>query len=185
VPTPKKAAAIEELEEQLREIKAVVLTDYRGIPTPELNQLRVRLREVGAEYKIVKNTLLTIAAERLGIEGVEPLLGGPTAMACSSTEDARLAKVLLDYIRTSRSQLVVKGGILGRTALERSQVETLATLPPRAELQARLVGNIQGSLGGFIGVLNAALSEIIRVFDERGKQLSAGETPGEAAAPAS
>lgn len=182
MPTPKKAAAIDELTEQLREIKAVVLTDYRGLPTPELNQLRIRLRDASAEYKVVKNTLLTIAAQRLGITGVESLLAGPTAMAYSTTEDSRVAKALLDYIRTSRSQLIVKGGILGKTAIETSQVEVLATLPPRAELQAKLVGNIQGSLGGFIGVLNAALSELLSVFDERGKQLAGGETPAEASA---
>lgn len=183
MPTPKKAAAIEELEGQLREIKALVLTDFRGLPTPELNQLRLRLRDVGGEYKIVKNTLLTIAAKRLGIEGVESLLEGPTAMAYSSTEDAKLAKALLDYIRTSRSQLKVKGGILGTSMLEGAQVETLASLPPRADLQARLVGNIQGTLSGFVGVLNAGLSELLSVFDERAKQLG-GETPAEAPAPA-
>ena len=182
MPTPKKAAAIEELEEQLRGLKALVLTDYRGLPTPELNQLRVRLREAGAEYRIVKNTLLTIAAQRLGIEGVEPLLEGPTAMAYSTTEDAKVAKALLDYIRVSRSQLKVKGGVLGTSVLEGAEVESLAALPPKADLQARLVGNIQGALGGFVGVLNAALSELVSVFDERAKQLGDGEAPAEAPA---
>jgi large subunit ribosomal protein L10 len=182
VPTPRKAAAIDELEAQLREVKAIVLTDYRGLPTPELNRLRVRLRESGAEYQVVKNTLLTIAAKRVGISGVDSLLEGPTAMAYSSTEDARVARALLDYIRTSRSILTVKGGILGTAVLQGEQVETLASLPPRADLQARLVGNIQGSLGGFVGVLNAALSELVSVFDERAKQLGGGEAPAEAAA---
>ena len=183
MPTPKKAVAIDDLEAQLRDIKAIVLTDYRGLPTPELNRLRVRLREAGAEYQVVKNTLLTIAAKRLGIQDVDSLLAGPTAMAYSSTEDAKVAKALLDYIRTSRSLLSVKGGILGTAVLQREQVETLASLPPRADLQAQLVGNIQGSLGGFVGVLNAALSELISVFDERGKQLG-GEQPAETPAPA-
>ena len=183
MPTPKKAAAIEELEGQLRELKALVLTDYRGMPTPELNQLRIRLHEAGGEYRIVKNTLLTIAAKRLGIEGVEPLLEGPTAMAYSTTEDAKIAKALLDFIRMSRSQLKVKGGILGTVVLESTQVESLAALPSRADLQARLVGNIQGTLSGFVGVLNAALSELLSVFDERAKQLGS-EMPPEAPVPA-
>ncbi len=178
MPTPKKAAAIDELEGQLRELKALVLTDYRGLPTPELNQLRVRLRDAGAEYRIVKNTLLAIAAQRLGITGVESLLEGPTAMAYSTSEDAKVAKALLDYIRTSRSQLKVKGGVLGTTVLEATQVESLATLPPKPELQARLVGSIQGTLGGFVGVLNAKLAELVSVFDQRAKQL--GEAPVEA-----
>jgi large subunit ribosomal protein L10 len=182
VPTPKKAAAIDELAEQLREVRAVFLTDYRGLPTPELNQLRVRLRDVDAEYKIVKNTLLIIAAKRLGIQGADSLLEGPTAMAVSSSEDSKLAKALLDYIRTSRSQLKVKGGILGTTVLQDAEVATLATLPPKADLQARLVGDIQGALGGFVGVLNAALSELLSVFDERAKQLGGGEAPAEAPA---
>ena len=182
MPTPKKAAAIHELEEQLREVKAVVLTDYRGLPTPELNQLRVRLRDVGGEYRIIKNTLLAIAAKRLGIDGVEPLLEGPTAMAYSSTEDARLAKALLDYIRTSRSQLKVKGGILGATALQSAQVETLATLPPKADLQARLIGTVQSPLAGLVGVLSATHAELLRVLNERVKQLEAAGAPAEPAA---
>ncbi len=171
MPTPKKGEAIAELTHRLRSSKAVVLTDYRGLPTSELNALRARLHEAGAEYQVVKNTLLQIAAERVGISGLEPVLQGPTAMAYSTEKDIELAKALLDYVRVSRSRLAVKGGILGQDSLSAERVESLATLPARPDLQARLAGNIQGPLAGVVGLLNSALGDLVRVLAEREKQL--------------
>ena len=103
--------------------------------------------------------------------GLEPVLQGPTAMAYSTEKDIEVARALLDYVRVSRSRLAVKGGILGLDALSAERVESLATLPPKADLQARLAGNIQGPLAGFVGLLNSALGDLVRVLAEREKQL--------------
>lgn len=172
MPTPRKAEAIGELTERLRTAKAIVLTDYRGLPTPELNALRVRLRDAGAEYAVVKNTLLVIAAKQAGVRGLEPVLEGPTAMAFSTEKDIEVAKAVADYIRVSRTPLAIKGGVLGSEALSAERVQSLATLPPKPELQARLAGNIQGPLSGLVGLLNSALSELLSVLNEREKQLT-------------
>jgi large subunit ribosomal protein L10 len=171
MPTPKKGQAIDALAEQLRAAKVIVITDYRGMPTPELNVLRSRLKAAGAQYQIAKNTLLLKAAKNVGLEGLESVLEGPTAMAISNETDVEVAKALGDYIRGSRTVLSIKGGALGTQALSKAEVETLGTLPPKPALQAQLAGNIQGPLSGFVGLLNGALSELARVLDERAKQL--------------
>lgn len=172
MPTAKKAEAIVDLESLLRSSKTIVLTDYRGLPTAELNALRARLREVGAEYQVVKNTLLDIAAKRVGIEGLDAALTGPTAMALSAEKDVELARALVDYVRTSRTPLAIKGGVLEGRTLSTAKVEELATLPPRPELCARLAGNIQAPLSGLVGLLNSALGELLTVLQEREKQLA-------------
>ncbi len=171
MPTAKKAEAIASLVDQLKASRALVLTDYRGLPTPELNTLRARLKEAGAEYQVVKNTLLVRAARQVGVSGLEPMLEGPTAMAFSTGKDAEVARAVADYVRVSRTSLAIKGGLLGADVLSSQQVETLAALPPKPDLQARLAGNIQGPLSGFVGLLNSALSELMSVLEERGKQL--------------
>ncbi len=172
MPTARKAEAIDELTERLKRAKTIVLTDYRGLPTPELNSLRKRLGEAGADYAVVKNTLLTIAAERAGVRGLEPVLEGPTAMAYSTEKDIEVARAIVDYIRISRSPLAIKGGVLGFEALSVERVQSLATLPPKEQLEAQLAGNIQGPLSGFVGLLNSALGELLRVLNEREKQLA-------------
>lgn len=177
MPTAKKAEAIEQLTEKLRGAKAVVITDYRGMPTPELNTLRTKLRAVNGEYFIAKNTLTVKAVQNIGITGADAMFEGPTAMAISTSKESELAKALLDYIRTSRTILKIRGGILGQQALTIEEVRTLATLPAKPRLQAVLAGNIQGPLSGFVGLLNSALGELVRVFDEREKQLAGSAEP--------
>jgi large subunit ribosomal protein L10 len=169
--TPKKVEDVAELEKVLGEARAIVLADFRGLPTPELNQVRLRLREASGQVSIVKNTLLGIAAENIGIEGLDPLLKGPTAMAISTEKDSELAKALLTYIRTSRTVLTIKGGILGKQVLSTEQVETLSTLPPRGQLQATLAGSIQGPLAGFAGIVNSVLSGLLYTLEQRAEKM--------------
>jgi large subunit ribosomal protein L10 len=172
MPTPKKGQAIDALTKQLRAAKVIVFTDYRGMPTPELNVLRSRLKTAGAQYQIAKNTLILKAAKNIGLEGLDKVLEGPSAMAISNDTDVEVARALAEYIRGSRTILSIKGGALGTQALSKTEVETLATLPPKPALQAQLAGNIQGPLSGFVGLLNGALSELALVLDERAKQLA-------------
>lgn len=170
MPTEKKAEAIDQLTVQLRGAKTIILTDYRGLPTQELKNLRGKLKSAKGEYHIVKNTLVSIAAKRIGISGLDSILEGPTAMAISTETESELAKSLIDHIRISRSGMAVKGGVLGTMALDEAQVRTLATLPSKLELQAKLAGTIQGPMASLVGVFNGALSELVRVFDARVEQ---------------
>ena len=140
MPTEKKGQAISALTEQLKSAKVIIVTDYRGMPTPEVNTLRTRLKSADAQYLVAKNTLLQIAAKNVGINGLDSVLEGPTAIAISNEKDAEVAKVLSEFVRGSRTVLAIRGGALGKSVLTKEQVETLGTLPQigRASCRARV-----------------------------------------------
>jgi large subunit ribosomal protein L10 len=170
VPTPRKSAEIDQLEEKLRGAMATIVADYRGLSVAALGQLRSLLRPAGVEFRVAKNTLTLIAAKRAGIEGLEELLVGPTALAFAGDDVATAARVLGDFARTSRI-LTVRGALMGDLRMNPEQVSQLATLPSKSTLQATLAGNIQGPLSGFVGLLNGALASIAYTLDARAKQL--------------
>ena len=119
-----------------------------------LATLRRALRPAGAEYKIYKNTLVRLAAHAEGIEGLDALLRGPTAIAFISGDAAAAAKALRDIARTN-PLLVLKGGLLGGNVLSGADVQALADLPPRDVLLARLAGAFQAPIAQFAGLLQA------------------------------
>jgi large subunit ribosomal protein L10 len=170
VPTPRKSAEIDQLEQKLREAQATIVADYRGLSVAELGQLRSQLRPAGVEFRIAKNTLTHIAAQRAGVEGLDDFLVGPTAIAFAGDDVATAARVLGDFARTSRV-LTIKGALMGGLKMSPEQVGQLATLPSKPVLQATLAGYIQGPLSGFVGLLNGALSSIAYTLEARAKQM--------------
>src|SRR6266571_5065862 len=122
-----KEAAIDKLAEQLGKAEISVLTEYRGLSVAELQDLRGRLRPVGVEYVVAKNTLARFAAERTGRTGIIVDLVGPTAIAFGS-DPVSTAKALQDYARVNRT-FVLKAALLGDRRIDTKQVEQLATLP--------------------------------------------------------
>jgi large subunit ribosomal protein L10 len=170
LPSPRNIESVAELEAVFQKSPNVLVTDYRGLTVNDLANLRNRLYEANVEYKVAKNTLTLIAAKRVGVNGLEPFLAGPTALAFILGDEIAAAKVLTDFARTSRI-LTVKGGVVSRMALGPEEVENLAKLPGRPQLQADLVGAVQGPMAGVLGALNAALSGVARALEERVKQL--------------
>ncbi|MBM3451291.1 MAG: 50S ribosomal protein L10, partial [Armatimonadetes bacterium] len=115
MPKAEKAQAVADFKEKLNRARSVVLTDFRSLKVSELDTLRGSLRKAGAEYHIVKNTLLTIAAGEAGVDGLAPYLTGPTAIAIGFDDPVAPAKAIQDFIRQFR-KLEVKGGYVeGRT----------------------------------------------------------------------
>src|SRR5256886_16390819 len=127
VARPAKVQEVEALRERLGQAAAAILTDFRGLNVREIAQLRSKLREAGVEYKVVKNTLLARAAQSVGVQGLAPLLQGPTAVAFSRTDPVGPAKLLLGDIRQKR-KLEIKGGVVeGRVGLG-EQIEGVVVL---------------------------------------------------------
>ena len=153
-PRPEKVAVVDEVRGRLSSANAALLTEYRGLSVGELARLRRSLREAGGEYKIYKNTLVRFAIRDLGLEGLEALLVGPTAIAFVETDAASVAKALRDFARTNPS-LVVKGGVLGAKVLTAADAGALAELPSRDQLLAQLAGAIAAPLQTFAGLLQA------------------------------
>jgi large subunit ribosomal protein L10 len=169
---PDKVAQAEAIEAWLRDAAAAILTDYRGLNVGELGQLRTKLREAGAEYRVVKNTLLQRAAEALGITGLDPYLEGPTAIAVSREDPVAPAKALQEFIRQMR-KLEVKGALVEGRVLTADQVKSLADLPGKPQLRARVLGALQGPAAGLVGVLQGVQRNLVYALDQIRQQKEA------------
>lgn len=176
MPTEKKIQAVEELAEILSKSTVAIATDYRGLSTAEISQLRRRLRERGIAYHVVKNTLAQRAAEQVGRPALRSLLVGPTALAFGYGDVVEPAKVLTEYIRSTRTVLTVRGGLLDNRVLSADEVTALSLLPPREVILAQLLGQLQGPMAALANVLSANLRSLLGVLQARIQQLEGGTT---------
>ena len=167
----KKTQIIDGLQEFFSKCSTGVLTDYRGLSTTEITDLRRTLRKSEVEYRVVKNTLARFAAERDGKDELAALFEGPVAIAFGYGDVTEPAKVLADYIRVSKASLSIKGGLLGDRVLTSGDVETLATLPSREILIARVLAGMQSPVVNLISCLAAPMRGVIGVLQARIKQL--------------
>ncbi|HEY92440.1 MAG TPA: 50S ribosomal protein L10 [Dehalococcoidia bacterium] len=167
----KKAQIIDSLQEVFSQCNIGILTDYRGLSASEMNVLRRRLRESGIGYKVVKNTLARFAAERAGKDELASFLEGPIAVALGYGDITEPAKVLTDYIRTSKASLSIKGGFLGDKILTLAEVDTLSTLPSREILLAKVLGGMQSPIVALVSCLTTPIQGIIGVLQARIQQL--------------
>lgn len=170
MPTARKEAAVAELGDLIQRSSAVIVTDYRGLKVSEITNLRRQLRDARTEYHVAKNTLAARAAQAVGVEGMDPLLEGPTAFAFSFGDPTQTAKVLSDFARTSRI-LTVRGGLLGRQVLGADDVNALASIEPREVLLARVLAGFNAPIASLVGVLNASVAQIAYVLQARIDQL--------------
>ncbi len=154
---PEKVAVVEELKDKLTRAQAVVLTDYRGLNVQDITELRKRLRQAGVEYKVVKNTLTTRAANEVNLPELSQYLTGPTAIAFGYDEPVSVAKILSEFARDHK-ELEIKGGILEGRVIGVDEVQALAELPSREELLAMVARAMQGPIAG----LAIALQGILR-----------------------
>jgi large subunit ribosomal protein L10 len=153
---PDKAAAVSELVESFQESAGAVLTEYRGLTVKQLQDLRRALGE-NANYAVVKNTLTQIAAKDAGVEGLDDLLLGPTAIAFINGDVVEAAKGLRDFAKANPA-LVIKGGYFEGKPLEASEIAKLADLESREVLLGKLAGAMLASLSQAVYLLNAPLA---------------------------
>lgn len=171
MPTEKKIQAVRELTDILAKSTVAIATDYRGLTNAELSQLRRRLRERGIAYHVVKNTLARLAGEQTGKTGLASISVGPTALAFGYGDVVEPARMLVDYIRSTKTVLTVKGGLLDNRVLSADDVTTLAYLPPREVILGQLLGQLQGPMAALVGVLSGNLQSLLRVLQARIQQL--------------
>ncbi|MGE5559369.1 MAG: 50S ribosomal protein L10 [Bacillota bacterium] len=173
MPTPVKEAQIKAIQEKLKKSKCVVFVDYRGLNVKEDTDLRQKLRRAGVEYQVVKNTLAGIAARQAGIDGVDPLLAGPTSLAFGYQDPVLPAKMLSEYARESK-KLQFKGGLLDGKLITLEQLKTLASLPSKEVLLSTLVGRLQAPIYGLVNVLQGPVRKLVYALEAVRKQ-KAGE----------
>ena len=158
---PDKAAAVAEIVESFNDAAGAVLTEYRGLTVKQLQELRRSLGE-NANYAVVKNTLTKLAAKEAGIDGVDDLLNGPTAIAFINGDVVEAAKGLRDFAK-AHPALVIKGGFLDGKALDAKEVAKLADLESREVLLGKLAGAMLASLSQAVYLLNAPISQMARL----------------------
>ncbi|HTX67713.1 MAG TPA: 50S ribosomal protein L10 [Thermoleophilia bacterium] len=167
-----KDAVIAEVQQLLTDTENVFVSDYRGLTVAELAELRGKLRESGAQFKIVKNTLGGIAADKAGREPVKELLTGPTGVTFCGDDMVGAAKALADFAKT-HPQLEVRGGLLDASLIDAAGVKALASLPPREVLIAQLVGTMAAPMSGLVTVLQGTVSGFVRALDQVAQQRAA------------
>lgn len=166
MPTPQKAQQIEELRDRLERSQITILTDYRGLSVAQLQELRANLRPLESEFRIAKNTLMRVAAEQAGLEGLEPILEGPLAVLFAYGDVVAPAKAISDFARSSRI-LEVKAGVMNNAVLSASDVEAISSLPSREELVGKLVGLLASPLTRTAGVLSGPSRSVAYLANAR------------------
>jgi large subunit ribosomal protein L10 len=166
----KKSELVSEYTEKLQRSQAVIVAEYRGLTTKQLQDLRRELRANGSEMVVAKNTLIALALVEAGMPAPDKLFKGPTAFTFCYTDVAAPAKSLNKWARDSKV-LVVKGGLLGNSVFDASGVTQLAELPGREQLLSQVVGVLQAPISGFVNVLAGTLRGLVNLLNARVDQM--------------
>jgi len=154
-----KKVIVAEIKEKIDQAQSVILADYRGLKVKEVTELRALLRKQGVELKVLKNTLVKIAADQAEVEGLDSYLNGNNMWAFSMADPTAAAKVLRDYAKTHPS-LILKGGIIEKKAIDATGAVALADLPSREVLLAQVAGMLQGPIIGLVNVLQGPIRKM-------------------------
>ena len=173
MPNERKIQIVEQLKEKLLKAKGVVLTDYQGLSVPEVEALRMSLREVSADLQVVKNTLLKLALEQ-GAKGKvqSAKLVGPTAVVLSYEDEIAPLKALYDFVKEHEA-LKIKGGFFEGAWLLGEKLKEIAALPEREVLLAKLLGMLQSPISRLVSAGKGNQIALVRVL-----QAKAGDSSG-------
>lgn len=174
MPKEIKEETIKQIEDLLTDCSIAIVTDYRGMTVAEMSELRRRLRDSKTEYHVVKNTLTSIAADRLGKGELKAFLTQPSAIAFGYGEAVDPARIMIEYMRSSKTPLKIKGGILSQKALSAEEVNSLASLPPAPVLVSQVLQQLQSPIYSLVSVLSANLRGLVLTLQARKQQLEGG-----------
>lgn len=155
-----KKAVVAELTEKLKESCVGVIVDYKGITVADDTKLRKSLREAGDEYRVVKNTLLSRALKNAGIDGLDSVLEGTTAISLSKSDYVSSAKILSKYAEDNKN-FTVKAGFIDGKYVDAEGIKNLAKLPSKEVLVAQVLGGLNAPIAGFANVLNGTMRGLV------------------------
>ena len=149
-----KEEEVKKLAEKLKEAKIILLTDYRGINVADVTKLRADLRNTNSEYKVIKNNIIKRALDANGESGLDDLLEGPTALVIGTEDYLEPSKVIYNFSKNNEFYKI-KGGIIEGKVMTAEEIITLAKLPSRQELMAKLAGALLGNITKLAVALDA------------------------------
>jgi large subunit ribosomal protein L10 len=172
-----KSATIQEIAAQIEESEAIFAVDYRGISVPQAAELRAKLRESDASFRIVKNRLTKLAAEKAGEDRLAELLQGPTALAFVRGDTASAAKAISTFNK-EHEVLTFKGGFMEGLVLDEGKFKSIAKLPSREVLYGQFAGIVASPITGVVRGLNALIQGLASQLGQIADQgLVTGEAP--------
>ena len=157
---PEKTAKVEEIRQRFLEHQVIFLADFSGLTVEEINSLRFLLRDIGAEYRVLKNTLTLLAIKDTDYEEMGRLVVGPVAAAFTAGDPMAVAKELIAYARTN-PKLEIKGGFMEGRVLEPADVRSLALLPSREVLLAKVTGALKSPIYSLHNVLSGPCRKLV------------------------
>lgn len=153
-----KEEIVNKLAEELKDAKLILLADYRGITVEDVTKLRKEVRETNAEYKVIKNNIIKRALDANGESGLDDLLEGPTAVITSKEDYLAPAKAIYNFTK-DHDFYKIKGGIIEGKVMTAEEIITLAKLPSRQELLAKLAGSLLGNITKLAVALDAVKAQ--------------------------
>jgi large subunit ribosomal protein L10 len=165
VARPEKEAVVKELTEKFNSAKSLVITDYLGLNVAEMTELRKQLREAGVDFKVVKNTLATIAANDVEMNNMTEYFSGPTAIAFGEEDAVSPAKILVEFAK-DHEVIEIKAGILNGELISKEKVQSLAEIPSREVLLAQAFAGMKAPLTGLVNVLQGNIRGLVQVLGQ-------------------
>ncbi len=164
-----KATEIENLKQRIENSETVVVAQYSGLTVAEMTELRSKLREAGADgFKVTKNTLMKLALDGSNFEGISELFQGPVGIA-TSQDPVAAAKAVYEFAKDNE-KLIIMGGAMGATVLDKAGVEALAKMPSLDELRGKIVGILQTPAQNIARVLQAPAQNMVGVTKAYGEK---------------
>lgn len=160
-----KELSVKEIRDKLASSRSTIFTDYKGLNVARVTELRKRMRAVGVEMKVVKNTLTRIAATDLGYDSINSKLEGPTAAIFGITDPVAPAKLLEAFSKEFKFTFDIKGGVVEGKVVDANGVKALADLPSKEVLIAMALGTLQAPIVGFLNVLQGNSRELVYVLE--------------------
>lgn len=184
MPTQKKIDQVEDLKQRIGRATIAVSADYRGLRVREMDQMRKRLRAASMEVRVVKNSLLRLAADQTGAPELMQIVEGPTALVIAYDDPIEAAKAITEYAQSAPPTFSLRGAFLDGRVVSAADLRDLVRLPPRPVMLAQLAGQIQAPLATLSGLLESplreltsllqsALSELPSLLEARARQLEA------------
>jgi len=166
-----KVLKVSQITDRLNTSKSMVMVDFKGITVEEITALRVKFREAGVDYVVLKNSLMKRALNNQGITELDELLVGPSAFAFGMKDEVAPAKIISEFIEQTKSdKMTIKAGIIEGKVVDINAVIALSKLPPREVLIAKMMGSLNAPITNFVGVLSATLRSLVYAVDAIRKQ---------------
>ncbi len=160
-----KQEVVTEMHEKLSRAKAIFLADFRGMSVGKATTLRNDLRAVDVDYRVVKNTLLTLASAETDAAALDPYFKGPTAVALTYSDPVAAAKVLAKHAKEQQATFKLKAGLLSGKMITVPEIQALAELPSREVLIGKMLGSMNAPITNFVGVLAAVPGGFVRTLN--------------------